>query len=102
MISVEDFVFLPFAAAAFGPDDAGQYEVVVNAYWFVHPEKGYAFFRRGRHLTPQCNTDPRVVTAFPFYTELGFEVHRVPLVVCRLPREITPLNQDAVDRVLSQ
>jgi hypothetical protein len=100
MPSISDFVFLPFSAAEFSPEDAGVYKVVVNSYWFVHPDRGFAFYRHGRSLIPQYNTSRHIGECFTFYSEFGFELRLAPLVVLRLPREITPLNKDFVEEIL--
>lgn len=30
-------------------------ECVVDNWWIVHPEKGLAFYKSGKRLSPQCN-----------------------------------------------
>jgi hypothetical protein len=61
-MDIGDYAFLPVQEAV-SPAKRGHFEHFVDAWWIVHPEKGLAFYRRGRRSglgAPQCNTDERI------------------------------------------
>jgi hypothetical protein len=61
-LSISDYAFLPVQEAV-SPAKGGFFLHYVNTWWLVHPDKGLAFYRRGRRRSlgaPQCNTDERI------------------------------------------
>lgn len=56
--------YLPIDKATTTPTDWGPWELLAQRYWVVHPEHGLAFYDpsgRGRRISPQCNTNEKLV-----------------------------------------
>jgi hypothetical protein len=66
----------------------GPCEVIRNAYWAVHPERGLVFYtqtpRRGlRGASPQCNQDRNVADRIVPHVMPWAEIRQIPLVMWR-------------------
>lgn len=63
-------------------------EVICNAFWVVHPEKGLAFveFVRGAYMNAQCNADGRVAKRLAGSRYPDCIIKQIPMVFPR--REI--------------
>ncbi len=65
---------------------SGNFEVYVNAWWMVHPEKGIAFFGRTEktrlsECAPQCNRDENLTRWLAEQLYPWAEVKQIPLVM---------------------
>ena len=59
---IKDYAFLPIQEAV-SPAKGEFFQHYVDAWWLIHPDRGLAFYRRGRRSglgSPQCNTDERI------------------------------------------
>jgi hypothetical protein len=61
LLTEDDYAFLPVAEAV-SPAKTGFFQHWVDAWWIIHPDKGLAFYRRGRRGlgAPQCNTSEQI------------------------------------------
>lgn len=101
-LELKDFVYLPFSESVVKDSDKMHMDVILNCWWFVHPTRGYVFFKHRNQLTPQCNIDKRIIDKFlaTVYERFGFEIRFERMVVNRLPREVTVFNKAYVSKVL--
>ncbi len=60
----------------------GMVEHIKDSWWVNCPERGLAFYRRGKRdpLCPQCNKDERIAKAVAAKVWSGLEVSFVPSV----------------------
>ena len=58
-IGEEKFDFVTLDEATVPPP--GLIEHMKDRWWIAHPERGLAFFKSLGWLSPQCNTDERIV-----------------------------------------
>lgn len=79
------FVYIPLDQIVTEPD--GLCQVVRNAYWAVHPERGLVFWKRSTasDLIPQYNSDKRVSDMIVPSQYPWAEVRQIPIVVLQVP-----------------
>lgn len=91
-------IFLPFELATKAP--AGECNVVIDAWWAVHPERGLLFWAprrqakptsRPRALAPQYNHDRKITEMLASQMYPWAEIRQIPFVYYRLDQDGGPV-----------